>query len=150
MRVHSLRKDQSKYFSGKAESEMARVVVVDDEIATGKYLGRRLIESGHEVRVTNLGDAAVDLGHLFRPDVLVVDWNLGSDYDGLEVAEAVHHVHPQVRTILFTAYPPAGLLEHIDQAPLFALVTKPFTLSDICELVAKAVDDLDSMGLGAG
>ena len=123
---------------------MAKILVVDDEMKTCKYLARRLTDAGHEVRVTFSGDAAIDGGHLFRPDVLVADWNLGSDYDGLEVAEAVQHVHRTVKVILFTAHPPGKLMGRIRQIPLYALVTKPFTLYDICQLVARAVADDDT------
>ena len=53
---------------------MARIVVVDDEEQTCKYLERQFVSDGHEVRTSLTGHEAIDLGHLFRPDILIADW----------------------------------------------------------------------------
>ena len=67
---------------------MAKIVILDDQPEICESIQRRLAEDGHEVRTSNVGDEAIDFGHLFEPDLLITDWHLGSEYDGLEVADA--------------------------------------------------------------
>ena len=62
------------------EIEMAKIVVVDDETMICKYLANRLRKDGHEVKVSETGDGAIDLGHLFKPDIVIADICLNSDY----------------------------------------------------------------------
>lgn len=118
---------------------MAKVIVVDDELQTCKYIAQKLIEDGHTVRVSVTGHEAIDLGHLFRPDLVVADWRLGNDYDGIEVAMACQHVNANVKTILVTAYPSEELEAMSKSAPIFALLIKPFSLARLSEVVRDAI-----------
>lgn len=119
---------------------MARVIVVDDEAGICKYIAKQLQDDGHEVRIALAGDEAIDLGHLFRPEVLIADWRLGSEYDGLDVAEAVQHVNAQLRTILITAYPSTTLSERASALRVHALLIKPVSLEEISRQVRNAFD----------
>lgn len=115
---------------------MAKIVVLDDQPNICEIVETRLLLDGHEVRTTNTGDEAIDLGYLFQPDVLITDWNLESDYDGLEVAEAVSVAKENVKTILITGY-------SVDEAPapveIFAKLPKPFSINELANTVDRAL-----------
>ena len=116
---------------------MAKIVVVDDESITCKYLVNRLRNDGHEVEVSQTGDGAIDLGHLFKPDIVVADICLNSDYNGLEVIEAIQSVNKNVKAIAITAYPNKELYHRLNTQAIESLLIKPFSLSKISEVVRE-------------
>lgn len=117
---------------------MAKIVVVDDEKIICKYLANRLREDGHEVKVSETGDGAIDLGHLFKPDIVVADICLDSDYNGLEVIEAIQSVNKNVKVIAITAFPTKELYHRLNTRAIESLLIKPFPLSKISEAVRQA------------
>ena len=119
------------------EIEMAKIVVVDDETMICKYLANRLRKDGHEVKVSETGDGAIDLGHLFKPDIVIADICLNSDYSGLEVIEAIQSVNKNVKIIAITAFPTKELYYHLNTASIESLLIKPFSLSKISETVRQ-------------
>ena len=116
---------------------MANIIVVDDEPTICKFVEERLIQEGHFVMVAHKPDEAIDIGHLFRADLLIADWNLKNDYDGFEVAQAISEVRKNLRTILMTGYseiqnPPEGL-------SVFGKLVKPFSLVELSYMVNRAL-----------
>lgn len=117
---------------------MAKIIVLDDEPSVCKVIKCRLTRDGHEVRISNTGDEAIDLGYLFQPDLLITDWNLESDYDGLEVAEAVSVAKENVKTILITGY--SSCYKNRSQAvEIFATLPKPFSVDELANTVDRAL-----------
>ena len=114
---------------------MAKVLVVDDQDTYRRYLKLELEDEGHEVRTAGSGHEAIDVGTDFKPDVLVVDWMLKDDYDGLDVTNAIRQVVPSLKTVMITGYPSAELKQKAAQSRIARFVKKPFTLADIVENV---------------
>jgi DNA-binding NtrC family response regulator len=83
---------------------MAQVLVVDKDRLHNMSLGLTLSAHDHGVQLTSIGQEAIDLGLRLRPDVLIVDWMLEDDLNGVEVAEALRSIHPETRAILVTAH----------------------------------------------
>ena len=62
-----------------------------------------MMQDGHDVRVVSNAADAIDLAHLFQPDLLITEWDLESDdYGGFEVAEACHAANANIKTIVFS------------------------------------------------
>jgi len=122
---------------------MAKVIILDDEPAVCEAIAFKLEQDGHEVRVSQTGSVAIDYGYLFEPDVLVTDWQLQNDYDGLEVADALRHVHSKIRTILITGFPDENLTSKLETSPVFSTILKPFSLREISEAVRQAASAED-------
>lgn len=119
---------------------MAKIVVVDDEIIICKYVANQLRKDGHEVEVSNTGDGAIDLGHFFKPDIVVTDICLGKDYSGLEVGEAIQSTNANVKVIAITGFPTQELYHCLETKAVVSLLIKPFSLSQISEAVRKVAD----------
>ena len=119
---------------------MAKIVILDDQPDICSYIEERLTEDGHEVRTSHVGDEAIDFGYLFEPDVLITDWRLGSEYNGLEVAEAIRFANDNIKTILITGYSVQDVQDQLDNVEIFKTVKKPFSLKDISDVVAEALD----------
>jgi DNA-binding NtrC family response regulator len=119
---------------------MAKIVVLDDQVDICLSIKLRLIEDGHEVRISVVGDKAIDFGYLFKPDILITDWRLESEYDGLEVAEAFRFANQNIKTILMTGYCVDEVSAQSADLDIFKTISKPFSLEEISQIVAKAVD----------
>jgi two-component system response regulator HydG len=119
---------------------MAKIVILDDQPDICNYIKERLTEDGHDVRTSHVGDEAIDFGYLFEPDVLITDWRLGSEYNGLEVAEAFRFANDNIKTILITGYSVQEVQTELDHVEIFRTVMKPFTLEKISRVVAEALD----------
>ena len=115
---------------------MAKIVVLDDQSEICELIKSRLQLDGHEVKTTNVGDVAIDLGYLFQPDVLITDWNLKSEYNGMEVADAYSVAQENVKTIMISGY---AIEEYCDQDKIFEMIFKPFSINKISRAVERAL-----------
>ncbi len=118
---------------------MANVLIVDDEEVYRTYLSSWLTRDGHDVRTAPNGHEAISTAKSFLPDVLIVDWLLKNDYYGLQVAEAVQGLAPELRTILITGFPSESLRREALNARVFRFMEKPFHMADLAEAVRDAV-----------
>ena len=83
---------------------MARILLIEDEEALGRLYQLELEEEGHDVVIARGGDdAARELGRQ-KPDLMVVDINLGGSPNGLEVMSRLLGNQPDVPVIINTAY----------------------------------------------
>src|SRR5260221_14049151 len=82
------------------------VLIVDDEESVRRTFQDWLATSGLDVRVLVAGDAESALLHANRQpiDLAILDWNLGSGSDGLQLLEDLSLFHPDVVAILVTGF----------------------------------------------
>ena len=95
---------------------MARILVVDDEIAITDVLQSFLEEKGHEVFTAYDGDEAVAAAKRERPHLIFLDIYLPR-MDGLEVLKSVRAFDGSVGIIMITAF---------REEEIFDYITKPF------------------------
>jgi len=119
---------------------MARIVVLDDQFDICLSIKHRLIDDGHDVRMSLVGDEAIDFGYLFKPDILITDWCLESEYDGLEVVEAFRFANRNIKTILITGYSIEEAKARSVNLDIFKTIAKPFSLEEISQIVADALE----------
>ena len=125
---------------------MAKIVILDDHHDLCLSIQCRLSMNGHDVRTSSVGDEAIDIGHLFQPDVLITDWRLDCGYDGLEVAEAFRFANQRIKTILITGHSIKEIENHCSTAQIFKTIRKPFSLEEIASSVEDALIQ-DDIGL---
>lgn len=117
---------------------MKRVLVVNDEPACRDSLRMLLSLEGFEVEVAADGREALELAARFRPDVLVVDWVLKTNMDGLEVSESIQALNPEMHSVMVTGYPSVELEARVKALPGAQYLAKPFDPSDLIAAVRKA------------
>jgi DNA-binding response OmpR family regulator len=119
---------------------MARILIAEDEEALRGLLRRALAEAGHAVTTAADGAEALDLivneGGAF--DLLLTDIKMPL-MDGIALALAVARDYPRVAVLLMTGYAEqharvAGL-----ETLIHGVVSKPFTISEICFEVAAVL-----------
>lgn len=79
------------------------VLVVDDE-ASGRMLARATLESeGMRVVEAEGGREALEAAAEHQPDVIVLDYRLREELNGLELAPLLRHRCPRAHVVLYSA-----------------------------------------------
>jgi DNA-binding NarL/FixJ family response regulator len=108
----------------EAASVALRCLIVDD---SEKFLAssQRLLESqGFDVVGTaSSGAEAVRLAEAVRPDVVLVDVQLGEE-DGLEVVRRLHESTPSAQLVLISSHSRDDLQDLISASPAVGFVPK--------------------------
>jgi two-component system response regulator AtoC len=121
----------------KAGEFSRRVLVVDDESVVRTGIAQALEHLGFEVRLAATGAEGLDLMATRPAAIVLLDVRL-PDMDGLEVLQRLSQDHPDTVVIMITGYPNIeDAVASIKQGALDYLV-KPFHLSHLESLVAKA------------
>lgn len=82
---------------------MADILLVEDEEVLRRSLARTLEREGHDLRVAESGEDALELLSQGPPDLLITDNRLPG-ITGHDILRQVKRDHPQVGVILITAY----------------------------------------------
>ena len=125
---------------------MAKIIILDDHPDICKFLRVLLASAGHEVRTSQVGDEAIDFGYLFQPDILITDWRLNCEYDGLEVADAFRVANKSIKTILMTGYSLSEVKKQVSNLDIFKIITKPFSGDTILKSVNEALKSQRQIG----
>jgi DNA-binding NarL/FixJ family response regulator len=116
-----------------------RILVVEDEILTADYLEHLLVELGHEVcgHATSVA-AALRLADLHRPDLVLMDVNLGRGGDGIEAAKQIL-AQFSIRSLFVTAYGDRVTLGRVQSVGPAGIVLKPFDKQRLGDAIAGAL-----------
>ena len=125
----------------KAGEFSRRVLVVDDESVVRNGIAQALERLGFEVRLAETAAECLSLMSTWPAAIVLLDVRL-PDMDGLEVLQRLSQDHPDSVVIMITGYPNIeDAVASIKQGALDYLV-KPFHLSHLESLVAKAQETL--------
>jgi CheY-like chemotaxis protein len=113
------------------------VLVADDEMGMRETLIDILTACGYEVVAAADGDAALEAIRTHQPDVVVMDIRMPGR-DGVSVLREVGS--PPPRVILMTAYAKEVHLREARESA-YAVVSKPFPVPQLLDLVASAAGD---------
>jgi len=91
-----------------------RVVIADNDPGALELVLTDLRLEGHEiVGVCHDGATAIELCEQLHPDVAVIDHRMPPGPHGLEVAQRLAEVAPDVRVIVFTNYQDRKLIDAV-------------------------------------
>lgn len=114
---------------------MKRVLVVDDEPNSCVPLGTFLREQGYEVELAFDGDRALEVGQAFAPQVLLCDWLLRGNHDGISVARELSAMYPGLVIIFMTGFFEVDLRKRLGSLPVHAVLSKPLSLLSVLSAV---------------
>jgi DNA-binding response OmpR family regulator len=107
------------------EMRMARILIVDDEIAIVDVLQTFLEEKGHKVFTAYDGEDAVETAKRERPHMILLDIYLPK-MDGIEVLRTVKEFDEAVGVIMITAFREEDVARQALKLGAFDYITKPF------------------------
>jgi DNA-binding NtrC family response regulator len=121
-----------------AESNLKRILVVDDEINVCKSVRQALKNSDYEIELALSGVDALRLEGEKPFDVILLDLMMPVA-GGLDVLKTLKARNSRAQIIIMTGYPSSRTSLQSLQLGAFDYLPKPFLLSEIRSLVAKAL-----------
>jgi two-component system CheB/CheR fusion protein len=101
-----------------------RVLLVEDDVDARDALALLLTSDGHTLETAGDGDGAIEKARAFRPDVLICDWFLPGERDGIDTARAVQ-ADSGVPIIFVTAHSLPDLRSRTQELRVLAYLSKP-------------------------
>lgn len=117
---------------------MARILIAEDDLAVREFVSRALVYGGHEVVTADDGAEALAILHEQAFDLLVTDIVM-PNLDGIALALKVTKDYPGMPVLLMTGYAAERQRAHNLDALIHEVITKPFTLRQICEAADEAL-----------
>jgi len=130
--------------STDAKSRRARTIIVEDEWIVARDLQHILEEIGLQVMrlVRRPGDLPPLIDEL-RPELLVLDIDLGAEMDGIELAEQIQKTHPMIALLFVSAHAEPETLARIRRVDAHGFVVKPFARPQLEAAVEVALARAD-------
>lgn len=127
-------------------------LIVDDERNFREFLGEALQGEGYDVVHAGTARAGLALARQVLPRVILLDQNL-PDQSGLELLPDLRQLPVCPVIIMITAHAQFGYAVDAVKAGAFHYLPKPFTFSDLLDVLAKATitgaERLDTASSGA-
>ena len=117
---------------------MARILIAEDDAAVQSFVSRALSHRGHQVTAVGDGLLALDALNDGVFDLLITDIVMPG-LDGIELALKVTNDYPELPILLMTGYSAERQRAHNLDELICDVVTKPFTLQQICKVAEHVV-----------
>ncbi len=117
---------------------MARILLAEDEPSVREFVNRALVHRGHDVTTVNDGGEALEALVEDSFDLLLTDIVMPR-VDGIALALKASKDYPKMRIVLMTGYAAERDRAHNLDSLVHEVVSKPFTLSDICDTIDAAL-----------
>lgn len=118
---------------------MDRILVVDDDVSLGHFLGKALSQKGHEVFNCYSGKEALEIVGAREIDLVLLDNKL-PDRNGIDILKEIKQAHPKLSVIIMTAYSTTETAIEAMRLGAFDYILKPFELDEISEIVARGLE----------
>lgn len=114
------------------------ILLVEDEELLCRSLTQLLQRAGFTVvAATNATDAMTAVA-TFVPDILITDWLLQGDIDGIALARRLRQTAPELRVIVITGLLAATARSEIQRAGIVSVILeKPFPFADLQAAITR-------------
>lgn len=119
---------------------MARVLIVEDETSQRYLINDLLSRYGHEAVATCGSLDAAQVIDWFQPDVVVSDYHARIDQTGLEAAETLRGVLPDVGLVFVTQEPEELFEQGAAHLKPFHVVHQPWHCQELMGAVQAELD----------
>ena len=116
----------------------AKILVAEDDSTVREFVVRALRQQGYEVAAVGDGLEALNALGAERFDLLLADIVM-PELDGIALALKVAKDYPDTPVLLMTGYSAERQRAHNLDALIHDVITKPFTLRQICDAAAQVL-----------
>lgn len=114
-----------------------RILIVDDEKIVRDFFKRLLSFLGVDVVDVDNGASAVELVHQSKFDLFFIDVRMPG-MNGLDTYRQIRKIDPEAMVVMMTGYAVEEILEQAQQEGAACHIHKPFDISEIREVIARA------------
>ncbi len=119
--------------------ERGKILIVEDEVITGKDLKLILERNGYTVTgPARSGEKAIALAEQDQPDLVLMDIQLSSAMDGIEAARRIKE-RLGVPVVYLTAHSNGELIERAKSTEPFGYLVKPYSPTQVCTTLEMAL-----------
>ena len=131
--------------SGDGSTARPRLLVLEDNPESRLLLGH-LLRNDWVVQMAASVEEALEAARQARPDVALLDINLGEERTGVDVLRMLHELpgYEGVPAVACTAYALPGDRERFLQAGFVSYVSKPFMKAKLLEALRAALQGQSS------
>ena len=116
------------------------VLLIEDETTLAKNICAYLVRYDYEVRIATTAEAGLAELDAFKPDIIVLDFNLPG-MNGIEALAKIQAIDRQIKVIMITAHGSIDLAVKAMKAGACHFVTKPISVGKLRLMLEEAVDD---------
>jgi DNA-binding response OmpR family regulator len=124
---------------------MSRILVAEDDEAVREFVSRALTVQGHEVTAVDDGGQALEALGVQPFDLLLTDIVMPG-VDGIALALKAAKAYPDMPVLLMTGYAAERQRAHNLDALICRVISKPFSLKEICAMVSDTLRKGPSAG----
>jgi len=125
------------YATGKGE----KILIVDDNLEHREIASRMLTRLGYEVVGVESGETAIaQFEKAYRPDVILLDMQMGKGLDGYETYRSILSIAPEQRAIIVSGYSESIRVKKARRLGVGGYLKKPYSLKDIGAAVRYEID----------
>jgi two-component system response regulator AtoC len=117
------------------------VLLIEDESILAKNICAYLARYDYEVRIATSAEAGLVEIDAFKPDIIVLDFNLPG-MNGIEALAKIRAIDSQIKVIMMTAHGSIDLAVKAMQAGACQFITKPIALGKLRLMLEKTVPDV--------
>lgn len=116
-----------------------KLLIVEDNIITAKHIANTLTKFGYEVTgIANSFETAQKSIVKNRPDLVILDINLGQDIDGIHIGEIFNREY-SLSFLFLTSYNDENTINRIIKAQPLGYIVKPFNPVDLNTVIELAL-----------
>jgi len=117
------------------------VLIIEDETILAKNISTYLRRYGYVARVASSAEAGLSELETFKPDAILLDFNLPTGMNGLQALAKIRAIDSRIKVIMMTAYGSEELAAQALEGGAWQFVTKPVSVGKLKHMLDEAVLD---------
>jgi len=122
---------------------MAKILIAENELALREFIARGLEQRRHKVTMAQDGSEAIDLLKKHKYDLLLTDIDMPI-MDGIALALSAGKDYPKMKIIIMSGHEHQIERAHGLSDLVYRVISKPFTIAKICEVVDDVISSRKS------
>ena len=120
---------------------MSYILVVDDEKDIRDLVGEILVDEGHEVRLAENSEQAINHINESTPQLLILDiWLKDSRMDGIEILKTVKQNNPTVPVVIISGHGNIKIAVAAVKQGAYDFIEKPFNIDQLLLIKNRALE----------